>query len=431
MKNMSRLTLAVALLGGVGGLATVSPAIAKEKPAKDTRGADLKLTADVRKAAVAAQTALAAKDYATAEPAIAQAEAAAKTDDDRYISAGLRLQLEAGKLTAAPEGSPASNQALLKSPLDALIANPRTPQADRARYNYQRGLIENNAKNSAGALTFFEQARQLGYSDPNLTLQMVKVRMDSGDVAGGSAELAKAVDAQTAAGQKADEALYRYAIAKNLQQKRNADTFVWMKKFLTAYPTAKNWRDMVVLYGLQNGSVATLDKSQRVDLYRLLHSAKALADQYDYEIYGQFVFDLGLPNETKTVLTEGKAAGKIPAASANANDLLKAANQSIGNEGSLAPLEAKAKTAATGKLAANTADAYLGQGNNAKAIELYRMALEKGGVDADAVNTHLAIALADSGDKAGAKTTFALVKAQPRADIASLWTTYLDSAPVA
>ena len=46
-------------------------------------------------------------------------------------------------------------------------------------------------------------------------------------------------------------------------------------------------------------------------------------------------------------------------------------------------------------------------------------------MDADAVNTHLGIALAGSGDTAGAKAAFALVKASPRADIASFWETAL------
>jgi hypothetical protein len=46
------------------------------------------------------------------------------------------------------------------------------------------------------------------------------------------------------------------------------------------------------------------------------------------------------------------------------------------------------------------------------------------------VNTHLGIALAKSGDKAGAKAAFDAVKATPRAGIAGLWNAYL-AAPVA
>ena len=58
---------------------------------------------------------------------------------------------------------------------------------------------------------------------------------------------------------------------------------------------------------------------------------------------------------------------------------------------------------------------------------MYRQALSKGGVDKDEVNTHLGIALARSGDKAGAQTAFAAVTTEPRAGIASLWTTWLQA----
>ena len=71
-----------------------------------------------------------------------------------------------------------------------------------------------------------------------------------------------------------------------------------------------------------------------------------------------------------------------------------------------------------------TADAYLGQGNYAKAIELYKLALQKGPANADQANMHLGIAQAMSGDKASAQTSFAAVQNEPAKDIASLWQAY-------
>jgi hypothetical protein len=55
---------------------------------------------------------------------------------------------------------------------------------------------------------------------------------------------------------------------------------------------------------------------------------------------------------------------------------------------------------------------------------MYRAALSKGGVDANEVNTRLGIALARSGDKAGAQAAFGAVTGNPRAGIAALWTTW-------
>jgi len=422
MKTLSNAIMAVLLAGGAT-VALAQPAVAQKKK-EEQKGDQLKLSNEVRGPAAQAQTALAAKDAATAAPLVAAVEAAAKSDDEKYIAAALRLNLE----VIQPGGA---NNANLVAPLDALIASPRTAQADKARYSYQRGVIAANAKDPAGAMRFFEQAQQQGYNDPNLPLQLVKLKMDAGDVAGGSAALAKMVDEQMAAGQKPSEDIFRYAISRNNTAKNPTETRAWMRRYLTAYPTAKNWRDMLVFWGIQPQSMVTLDKSQKVDLYRLLRSGKALADQYDYEIYAQWTFDQGLPWESKAVLTEGKAAGKIPANSPDATSLLAAANKSISNEGSMAAVEARAMKAADGKLAASTADAYLGTGEYPKAIALYRAALQKGGVDANTVNTRLGVALTNSGDKAGAKTAFQAVTGSPRADIAGWWIDFLDHPPVA
>ncbi len=430
MKNFTRVAVAAALMAGVAGVAVSTPAIAKDKKEAD-KGPALKLSKEVQGPASEAQKALGTKDYATAATQLATAQAAVKSDDDKYIVAALQLQLEVSKIQDARAANQPVSDDPLKAPLDALIANPKTPAVDLPKYNYQRGIMAANAKDTAGALAFFQRAQQLGYNDPNLSLQMVKLKMEAGDIAGGSADLEKAMDAQTAAGQKPDEQLYRYAIAKTNQKKMGPQTVGWIKRYVVAYPTAKNWRDGIVTYGMTQSSAVTLDKPQKVDLYRLMRSAKALADQYDYENYAQWTYDMGLPFEAKAVLEEGKASGKIPANSASANDLLKVANQAIATEGSLSGVEAKAKAGANGRIAANTGDAYLGMSNWAKAIELYKVALEKGGVDADTVNTRMGIALAGSGDKAGAKAAFALVKTAPRADIAALWTIYLDNPPTA
>jgi hypothetical protein len=430
MKSISRAAIAASLMASVAGIAVSAPAAAQKKK-EEAKASPLKLSKDVQNPAALAQKALAAKDYATMTAQLATAQAAAKTDDDRYIVAALQLQMAATQIQDARAANQPVNEDSLKAPLDALIANPKTPATDLPKFNYQRGIMAANAKDTPGALAFFQRAQQLGYNDPNLSLQMVKLRMDSGDIAGGSAELEKSIDAQVAAGQKPTEDLYRYAIAKTNQKKMGPQTTAWIKKYVVAYPTAKNWRDGIVTYGMTQSSAVVLDKPQKVDLYRLMRAAKALADQYDYENYAQWTYDMGLPYETKAVLTEGRANGKIPASSASANDLLKVATAAVATEGSLAPVEAKAKAGANGRVAANTGDAYLGSGNYAKAIELYQVALQKGGVDADTVNTRLGIALAGSGDKAGAKAAFATVKGAPRADIAALWTTYLDHPPTA
>lgn len=428
MKTISKLALALALTTGVSGLALQSPALAQKKD-KDAKKPGLKLSPDVIKAAQPAQAALAAKDLATAEPNVAAIEAAAKTDDDKYIAAALRLELEQRKLIAQQEASPNTpvSQVTLAAPLDALIASPSTPAADKGRYVYRRGIIAYDGKQWPTAIQYLNQAKQLGYTDPDLDLRLTNAKINSGDIAGGLTDLDASIAASTAAGTKPSEDLYRVGIARANNAKLGPQTISWMQKYLTAYPTQKNWRDVIVTYGLAGNSTIKPDDAQKIDLFRLMRQTKSLADQNDYVEYALLAQKRGLPSEAQAVLREGTGNGRIPAGNTEAKATLTEAAASIKAEGSLDPLAKRANAAADGKLAASTADAYMGADQFPQAIALYRTALQKGGVNADEVNTRLGIALARSGDKAGAKTAFGAVTTAPRSGIAALWTTAVDT----
>ena len=428
MKIIPKLALAAVLATGVGGVALTAPAVAQKK-GKEQEAGGLKLSPEALKAAQAAQPVLQQKNYAAADPLVAAVEAAAKTEDDKYIAAAMRYELESGKLFAAQQANPNApiDEAPLAKPLDVLIASPSTPVTEKPRYVYRRGALAYNGKQYPIALKYFEQAQQLGYNDPNLPLLIVKAKMETGDVAGANAALATTIDQMNASGQKAPEDYYKYAIGRANKSKMVPETLTWMRKWIVAYPTPQNWRNALVIYGLQPGSLATLDKNQKLDLFRLMRASKSLADQNDYMEYAQYATDKGLPAEAEAVLKEGMATGKIPAGNATAKAMLTAAAAKSRQEGSLAPTEARAKSSGDGKLAALTAEAYYGQGNYAKAAELYRTALQKGGVDAGEVNTRLGIALAAQGDKAGATAAFDAVKGAPRADLAGFWKAWLST----
>lgn len=422
--SMSKLALAVALSAGIAAPTLLAPASAAKK--EDTKPG-YKLSPGVLKVAKPAQDALQANDLATAETNTAAVEAAATTDDDKYVAAALRYDLEQRKIAAAQQANPNApvDETKLAAPLTALYSSPNTTPDAKARYAYRLGMLNYNSKKFAAANQYLQQAQQMGYKDPNLSLLLVKSKVDGGDVKGGLADLDTVIQQSTSAGQKAPEEYYRYAIGRANAANLKPETMTWLTRYVQAYPTAKNWRDVTVMYGLQQGSMATLDKDQKLDLYRLLRMANALADQSHYLDYAQTTRDRGLPGETVAVVQEGIAKGKVPN-DANTKAFLATATASAKAEGSLSGLEAKAKSAADGKLAAQTGDGYLGQGNWAKAAELYKVALSKGAPNADAVNTHLGIALTHAGDKAGAQAAFGAVKTQPRSDIAALWTAYLN-----
>ena len=73
-------------------------------------------------------------------------------------------------------------------------------------------------------------------------------------------------------------------------------------------------------------------------------------------------------------------------------------------------------------------DAHMGFGEYAAAVELYQAALQKGGEDANLVNTRLGAALALAGRRAEAEAAFRAVTGN-RADLAGFWLAWLARRP--
>ncbi|URW76800.1 hypothetical protein M9980_06290 [Sphingomonas donggukensis] len=427
MRLISKLALAATLTAGLATTAVVTPAAAQKKDKKggDSAGAggpQLKLSPEFRAPLAAAQTALTAKDTATATAKLAEAAPFAKTEDELYAYNALKLQLIA----------PANDANAMIPVLDVLVKNSKTPATMLPTYNYYRGALPFQQKKYAEALPYLTKARDLGFTNENLNLQIALASMETGDLQGGIAGIQKAIDAEAAAGRKAPESWYSVAIGQ-LYTKRDPQMITWLNKRVVAYPTAKNWREALVTYrdGKQVKGAPAMDRGTQLDLYRLMRATKSLAGRGDYIEYADTAFYAGLPGETKSVIDEGRATGKVPAGDTAAARLLSDANAGIKNEGSLTGLETKAKAAATGKVALQTGDANLALGNYAKAVELYNVALQKGGIDASEANMRIGIAQTQLGQKDAARTAFRAVTDGTRKEIASFWLTWLDTGTVA
>src|SRR3546814_579289 len=153
-------------------------------------------------------------------------------------------------------------------------------------------------------------------------------------------------------------------------------------------------------------------------LMRLMRAAGAMKGESDYYEYANSAYMKGLPGEAKAVIDEGVAAKVLNPGKQTFAELSKLSGAKIAaDKASLPKLAVQAKSAANGKLALATADAYLGYKDYAQAAALYQLALTKGGIDVNTVNTRLGIAQARSGQKDQAKATFAKVTGEPRATI--------------
>ena len=428
MKMVSKIALASALVVGLGNAALVAPAFAKKEDAAAT--ATPTLSKEARAAIVDAQSALSAtpKDLVKAEAAIATLEGGvAKSDYEKYLTSGLKLALVANKTGSQTEEQRA---AVLIPLLDAIIANPATPKQELALRYGQRGGFSLSAKKYDDALKYLTKARELGYTDENLALNIVQAKVSSGDVKGGIADLQTAVQTEKAAGRKVPEAWYKYALSRLYKAGDTEGTDVWTAAWLAAYPAKENWRAAIYTFGFQ-GPAAVKYSKNRVDLYRLLWATKSQAGQKEYIDYADAALTIGLPNEAKTVTDEGLASGVIPKGNVTGNELLARAKTGIAGSSSLTAKETAARAASKGDLAQQAGDAYFGTRNYAKAIEMYRLCETKGAPDADRNNLHLGMALVLSGDRAGAKVALAKVATEPNKAIARLWTVFVEAPPAA
>ena len=439
MTNTPKAALMAALMISVGSLAVSTPALAKKK--EEAAAPAPKLSQAFVKPASEAQAKIKAMDWAGATASLDAADAVATTDDEKYTAATLRLTLEQGKLKQAsatdPKAFEAGAGAMLPA-LNALIDNPKTPKEDLIKFLLFRGDRNYAGKKYAEAIADYTRARDAGSQSSDLSLQIMKAKAETGDAVGAAAELDRQIGIETAAGRKVPEPWYHYVISKLYKYHFDKEAVTWSANIVKVYPTAANWRQWVRVYMATLPATVKLDKSQRLDLFRLLRAGKALVDQNDYNEYAQATDDLALHAETKAVLTEGRALNRIPAGDNMAALLTTSANTGLGLEKSSEVAEKQAKAAKTGDASAQVGDVYLGGANYAKAIEAYKDALAKPfdqpGATAvkrrylttDEVNTHLGIALALSGDKDGARQTFKLVKGSPRSEIATFWLTWLD-----
>jgi lipopolysaccharide biosynthesis regulator YciM len=417
MKSVSKAALAAAFVMSAPALLAASPALAQKK--KEEAGPQIKLGEPFRKAAAEVEALIKAKDWAGAQPKLAGLDSLAQSDGEKYYAAVFRLQIASG-LNDIPGTMTA---------IDALLVNTNTPPADIGRYSFFRGNYDYQQKKYASAIAHLTKARQLGYvpSGVNLDLRIAQAQLDGGQLAQGVTSIDAAIKAEEAAGRKAPETWYKVVVSKLYTSGDKAGAATWLNRQLAVYPSADAWRSSLLIYlGQLEDKGVTLDADQKLDVLRLMRASKAMGGESDYLQYADVAQRRGLPGEVKAVIDEGRANGKVTKTNASINQLYTTASAQEKAEVPLANEEKRAAGAAKGDVAMQTGDAYLGQRNFPKAVEMYRLALQKGSVDASVVNTRLGIALALGGQKAEAKTAFGAVTGSPRGEIAKFWTTWLD-----
>jgi tetratricopeptide (TPR) repeat protein len=356
----------------------------------------------------ALEAAAKAKNAADVAAKVQEANAVAKTADDKYMVGVLQYQYAVA----------AKDDSMRAAAIEAMIASgfKGVPLADL--YG-DLGSTYSRLKQDQRAADAYQHALQLNPNNVDAVAGIAEAKVAAGQAAEGIALLQKGIALQSVGGAKAPEAWYKRALQIAWKAKLPQAAQI-ARDWVAAYPSSDSWVNALSVY--QN--VTALDDAHAIDLMRLKRAVKVLSPS-DYFKYGDIAVQKGFPGEAKAVLEQGFAAKAVDKSNASFSQLYALASQrSQGDRASL-PVAPPADQNAHRLIVLG--DAYYGYGDFAKAAEFYRAALGKGGAEANLANLHLGMALAGQGDKAGATAAFNKVGGDD-ADLAKFWLLYLATA---
>jgi Tfp pilus assembly protein PilF len=418
MKTTRAALIAALITSGAAMLAAATPAAAQNAPAQQGEQAgqpaqperEYDLRRAERTALAPALTAIGANDWAAAQAALPAAQAAAQSPDAKYLVGQIMLRIGLGT----------ENTQLQSQAVDALIdsGGAQAHELPRLYDNQMRFALQ--AGDTAKAERAMARIAELSPNDPNVIIRAADLRMQNNDVAGALQQYRRAMEVQQAAGQTVTEDLRKRVLAIAYRQ-RLPETLTLARELVTAYPNPTNWRDALLIYRELGG----VEQPLHLDFYRLMSAAQALTSERDYVEYAEAAQRGAMFGEVKSALEQGLARNAITGNAAYAREMLSAAERRIAEDRQSLPAErTRALAGNSGETILRLADAYYGYGEYAQAAELYRAALEKGGVDANLVNTRLGAALARAGQRAEAEAAFQAVTG-PRAELANFWQLWL------
>ena len=356
--------------------------------------------------------ALEANASADVSAQVTAAHAAAKSPEEHYLAYQLQLKAAMG----------AKNEAEMGKAVAGMLSTGVAPAELQGPLHLANGKVKYNQKQYAEAAAEFQKVLQLDPANAEAKNLLTQTQLNSASPADAVAMLQKSIAEQSAGGAKAPEALYKRALSAAYKAKLPAAVDI-SRQWVADYPTPANWSDAIRIYR----NFHELDDAATLDLLRLARAAGALNGEADYDRYAYAALMKGYPGEAKTVLEEGIKAGVVnPEKSPFKEEIAQAKTKSAGEEASLDSSAKSALAGGTAKAALATGDLHYTYGQYAKAAELYRAALKKSGADANLINLHLGMALARSGDKAGATAALNAVTG-PRADIAKYWLAYVST----
>ena len=375
--------------------------------AQTTEGKTLKLSGKAQKAIIELQNAVNKADYASLPAKLAAAQAVASTPDDKYAIGQLQLKAAVAQ----------NDNAAMGAAVDTIANSGYVDAATSSKLYASYGTTLYNAKQFPQAAAAFQKAATIDPKNVEVYELLGESKFAQGQKAEAASDFQRAIQLQTASGQKPDEKLLKRAVGVAYEA-RSPVAVELARSWVSGYPTPDSWRNAIAIYRNMNHP----DVEGTLDLLRLMQATGAMTTAGDYALFAEAAADQSNYNEAQAVIDAGLAAKVIDPSSAQIRDIMNGLKGK--QKASAADLEAAVKMSPSTTNLLRIGDRYYGMGNYAKAAETYRQVLTKPDADKEVTNLHLGFALARAGDKAGATAALNAVTG-PRADIAKYWLLYV------
>lgn len=353
-----------------------------------------------------------AQNWAGAAAALPAAQAGAQTPPARFEVGRLQLQL----------GQGTQNREMQIQGVEAMLASGGAPATAMPTLLGARASLAIQASDWATAEQRLTQFLELQPNNVERLFQLAEIKIQLNKNGEALALYQRLLQAVEAAGQQPTEQQLRRAAALAADQRQTQLAAQLNDRLLRAYPTAASWQTVLVALRQSAGEDAALG----LDVRRLMLVAGALPRAGDYVDFASRLDRAGQWGEEKAVLDQGIARGTVNASDSTVRQMMSTAEARIREDRpQLGAMRTRALAAATGREARIAGDTHYGYGEFAAAAELYRAALQKGGEDANLLNTRLGASLARAGRIAEAQAALRAVTG-PRAALAGYWLLWLE-----
>jgi len=358
------------------------------------------------------QEAVQASNWTAAQAALPAAQAAAHGNDAKFLVGKFQWQIGVG----------VNDTQLQAAGVDAMIASGSAPANVMPTLYSSQFDFAIRAGDSAKAESAATQLDRINPADPDRLPRHAQIRIAAHDPAGALAVYQQAVQAQQAAHQPVPVE-WRQHMATIAYNNHLPQTTAMMRDWLAAAPSPTLWHDTLAIYG----ETLSGDLSTRLDVYRLIRAAGAMRAERDYILLAEAAGEVRAIGEVQAVLQEGLNRNLITTNAAYARERIGSVNARLAaDRASLATERTAALAGSSGLAALRIGESYYGYGDYVHAAEMFRAALQKGGVDANLANTRLGEALALAGQRTEAEAAFRQVTG-PRGEIAQYWLLWLAS----